>query len=88
MLPDGIGIGNALWSHQRFATLWQGALGQAQHLRAYCGKKVPEDEVVQPRYFYVLERNRILDWEAISWAGAGYGAEVVRLGREFVEIGQ
>lgn len=86
-LPNGIGAGNALWAHQRYATPWQGALGLAQHLRAYCGKKVPQDEVVSPRYFYVLGRQRITRWEDITWAGPGYGAEVVRLARDFIETG-
>lgn len=89
LMPGGVAAGDARWAHQRFATPWQGALGHIQHLRAYTGKEVPEDEVVHPRYFYVFGRNtRTLDWEGITWAGATYPAAVLKLARKLMEIGQ
>lgn len=86
-LPNGIGANNALWAHQRYATLTQGALSQAQHLRAYC-KPVPEAEVIAPRSLYVAGRGRLIkNWEDITWAGPEYGTEVVRLGLMLIETG-
>lgn len=87
-LPEGLAAGNALWAHQRFATVLQGARAQVQHLRAYAKKPVPDDQVIAPRSLYVAGRGlHSREWEGISWAGPDYGREVVRLGLMLIQTG-
>lgn len=71
-------------THQMFGSWEEGALAQVQHLRAYAGCPVPDDEVVDPRYRYVVGKHTLVDFEELggNWAGsATYGVEVVEIAR-------
>lgn len=72
-------------THQMFGSWDEGALAHVQHLRAYAGCPVPEDEVVDPRYRYVIGLHSLTDFEELGgkWAGSPtYGTELVAIARK------
>lgn len=66
-------------SHATFATWHQGARAQAQHLRVYCGHRIPVHAIADPRYD-VVDPPSVVHWRELSgrWAvpGEGYGERI------------
>jgi hypothetical protein len=68
--------------HAQFASWHQGAKAQAQHLWAYCGRRVPPADVVDPRYDWVIGKHSCVTFEDLStrWApSTDYGTRVVSI---------
>lgn len=87
MVPGVTDKDNPL-AHQRFASWTMGARGHAQHLRAYCGAPVPSEDVVHPRYFVVMSRIKTVEALSGKWAPSPtYGAEIVQIARNLIEVG-
>lgn len=84
-LFPGVTDGDNPLAHQMFPNWTIGALAHVQHLRAYAGWAVPEDELFDPRYVYVIGRDPVDTFEELSgkWAPSPtYGQEIVRLAQQ------
>lgn len=78
----GYPSGDEPFAHQQFANWYNGAEAHVQHLCAYAGVDVPQEDRVDPRFEIVCVKNyRCQSFEDLSgrWAvpGPTYGQEIV-----------
>lgn len=88
--PDDPTVGEQPLAHAMFPNWQVGAEAHAQHLRAYAGYPVEEEDperlIVDPRYPLVVGKHRCESFEDLSgkWAipGKTYGEEIVTTARK------
>jgi N-acetylmuramoyl-L-alanine amidase len=81
----GVDDGDRPLAHAQFASWQIGARAHAQHLRAYANCPVPDDEIVDPRYWLVIGKHNAVNFEDLSgkWApSSAYGSEIAAIGRK------
>jgi hypothetical protein len=80
----GVDDGDRPLAHAQFASWTIGARAQAQHLRAYANCPVPDEQVVDPRYWFVIGKHNAASFEDLSgkWApAANYGSTLVDIAK-------
>jgi N-acetylmuramoyl-L-alanine amidase len=81
----GVDDGDRPLAHAQFASWQIGARAHCQHLRGYANCPVPDDEIVDPRYWLVIGKHNAVNFEDLSgkWApSSAYGSEIAAIGRK------
>jgi hypothetical protein len=74
-------------AHQMFPNWEVGAAAHAQHVRAYAGRPVSGELIVDPRYVWVIGRFSLTRWSDLGgkWAPSPtYGAEIENIMRTLI----
>jgi hypothetical protein len=83
----GMDDGDRPLAHAQFASWHIGARAHVQHLRAYAACPVNDAEVVDPRYWLVIGRHNVVNFEDLGgkWAPSlTYGTELVAIAKRLV----